>query len=482
MTSPTSDRRWLALALLAATQFILILDTAIVIVAVPSMETDLGFTPTELSWVANAYILAFGGLLLLGGRTSDIVGRRRMFIGGLALFAAGSLAGALATTPLWLIVARAVQGMGAAAVSPAALALVMTLFTKPAERNRALGIWGSVAAAGAATGYIIGGILTEVFGWQAVLWVNVPIVAVVVLLAPRLLPEAKDTDHGSFDLAGAVTLTGGISLAVYALINTAQAGWVSAQTLGLFAVAAALLVAFAVIETRSSEPLISLGILRISSLRNGNGLTLLMQGAMTPMFFFLTLYLQHVLGFSPLQAGLAQMPAALCFALLGTRVAKLVSRIGYRVPATIGGLVAGAGMLWLAQVDVNGAYFTDVIAPLTITAVGATFSVISLMIAATAEAPMHSAGLASGLVNVTQQLGGALGLAVLSTIAASASSREGGDAAASLTAGVGAALTIGAVFAVATGVLSAVLLRKTGQGAIDPGESASAPAEAAVEH
>ena len=483
MTSPTSDRRWLALALLAATQFVLILDTAIVIVAVPSMETDLGFTTTELSWVANAYVLAFGGLLLLGGRMGDIVGRRRMFIGGLVLFAAGSLLGALATEPIWLIIARATQGVGAAAVSPAALALVMTLFTKPEERNKALGVWGSVAAAGAATGYIIGGVLTEFFGWQSVLWVNIPIVAVVVALAPRLLPEARENNHGSFDIAGAITLTGGITLAVYATINAANAGWASAQTLAQFAVAAALLAAFVVIENRSKEPLIELGIFRIASLRNGNGLTLLMQAAMAPMFFFLTLYLQHVLDFSPVQAGLAQMPAALCFAVLGTQVSKLVSRYGWRIPATVGGLVSGAGMFWLAQVNVDGAYFTDVIAPLTIAAAGATFSVIALMIAATAEAPMHSAGLASGLVNVTQQLGGALGLAVLTTVAASATARsteQGGDALTALTDGVSLALTVGACFAVATGVLSAVLFRSKPAAPADDAADDTAPAPASA--
>jgi EmrB/QacA subfamily drug resistance transporter len=456
---------------LATTQFVLILDTAIVIVAAPSMETDLGFTPEGLSWVANAYTLAFGGLLLLGGRTSDIVGRRRMFIGGLALFALASLAGALAISPLWLIIARAVQGVGAAAVSPAALALVMTLFTDPAERNKALGVWGSVAAAGAATGYVIGGLLTEWFGWQAVLWVNVPIVAVAVLLAPRLLPESKDAGSGSFDIGGAVTVTGGIALTVFALINSADAGWGSAQTIALFAVAAALLAAFVVIETRSSHPLISLRIFRIASLRNGNGLILLTMGAMTPMFFFLSLYLQHVLGFTPIQSGLAQMPAAVCFALLGTSVSKLVSRIGYRVPAAAGGLIAGAGMFWLAQVDVGGNYFTDVLAPLTMAALGGTLGVISLMIAATAEAPLDSAGLASGLVNVTQQIGGAVGLAAVSTVAAAANARtveRGGSAVAALNDGVGAGLTVAAGFAVATGILAAVLLRKARQEAAEP--------------
>ncbi|SFB39981.1 drug resistance transporter, EmrB/QacA subfamily [Amycolatopsis marina] len=479
-SSRPPTRRWLALALLAMTQFVLVVDTAIVIIAAPSMEADLGFTPEGLSWVANAYALAFGGLLLLGGRAGDIVGRRRMFIWGLSLFAVGSLAGALATSPLWLIIARAVQGMGAAAVSPAALALVMTLFTEQKERNKALGIWGSVAATGAATGYVFGGLLTEWFGWQAVFWVNLPIVAVVVLLAPQLLPETKDAVHRSFDIAGAVTVTGGVSLAVYALINAAHVGWASAQTLGLFTAAAALLAAFVAIEARSSQPLISLKIFRIASLRNGNGLTLLTMGAMTPMFFFLTLYLQHVLGFTPIQAGLAQMPAAVCFALLGTHVGKLVSRIGYRIPATVGGLIAGAGMFWLAQVEVNGNYFTDVMAPLTMTALGATLGVISLMIAATAEAPLDSAGLAAGLVNVTQQIGGAVGLAVLSTVAATANSRateRGGDTLSSFTDGVSTALTVGAGIAVAAGVLAPVLLRKARRGTAAPDDSATTLAE-----
>ncbi|MEV0899183.1 MFS transporter [Actinoplanes sp. NPDC049802] len=475
MTPPPSTRRWLALALLATTQFVLILDTAIVIVAIPSMEIDLGFTPEELPWVANAYILAFGGLLLLGGRLGDIVGRRRMFLGGLTLFALASLAGALATEPLWLILARAMQGVGAAAISPAALALVMTLFTETSERNKALGVWGSVAAAGAATGYIIGGLFTEAFGWQAVLWINVPIVALIVALTPWLLPPAAPATRGPVDVAGAVTLTGGITLAVYTLIDTRHAGWASARTLGLFALAATLLAAFVVLERRSSQPLIDLGIFRIASLRNGNILTLLLQGAMTPMFFFLTLYLQHVLDFSPIQAGLAQMPAALSFALLGTPVSKLISRIGYQLPAAAGGLIAGAGMIWLAQVEVGGDYFTDVMAPLTITAIGATLSVIALMIAATADAPMNSAGLASGLVNVTQQLGGAIGLAVLATVAASAGARSagrGGDELTALTDGIGSALLVGAGFAVATGVLAAVLLRKT--------RAVAAPAEPRV--
>ncbi|MFD9965552.1 MFS transporter [Amycolatopsis sp. NPDC058986] len=479
MSSPPT-RHWLALALLAMTQFVLVVDTAIVIIAAPSMESGVGFTPESLPWVTNAYALAFGGLLLLGGRAGDILGRRRMFIVGLALFAVGSLAGALAGSPLWLIVARVVQGVGAATVSPAALALVMTLFTGQKERNKALGIWGAVAAAGAATGYVLGGLLTEWFGWQAVFWVNLPIVAVVVLLAPRLLPEAKDASQRTFDLAGAVTVTGGVSLTVYALFNAQTAGWGTVQTLGLFAAAAVLLAAFVVIEARSSHPLISLRIFRIASLRNGNGLTLLTQGAIMPMFFLLTLYVQLVLGFTPLQAGLAQMPAALCFTLLGTHAGNLVSRIGYRIPATAGSLIAAAGLFWLAQVGVGGNYFADVLGALTITSIGATLSVVALMIAATAEAPADSAGLASGLVNVTQQLGGAIGLAALSSVAAAATARStgrGSDSLTSLTDGVGAALLVGAGLAVATGLLSAVLLRKSRRASTESAAPASAPVE-----
>lgn len=461
------------------TQYVLILDTAIVVVAAPSMERSLGFTPQGLSWVANAYTLAFGGLLLLGGRAGDIVGRRRMFIGGLSLFALGSLGGALATSQLLLIIARAVQGAGAAAVSPAALALAMTLFTDPAERNKALGIWGSVAATGAATGYLAGGFLTEWFGWQAVLWVNVPIVAVVVVLARMLLPEAREEQETleaaghSFDVAGALTVTAGVSVMVYALINAESIGWANAETVGLFIAAAALLAAFVTIEARASHPLIPLGVFRIASLRNGNGLTLLVMGAMTPMFFFLSLYLQQVLGFTPIQSGLAQLPSAVCFAVLGTPAAKLVSRIGYRAPAAAGGVISAGGMFWLAQVKTSGDYFTDVMAPLTIAALGATLAVISLMIAATAEAPLSITGLASGLVNVTQQIGGAVGLAVVSTAAASVklgAIERGNSALSALTDGIGAAFAAGAAFVAVAGILAIVLLRKTRQGASGPGD------------
>jgi hypothetical protein len=302
-------------------------------------------------------------------------------------------------------------------------------------------------------------------------------------LAPRLLPEAKDASHRSFDIAGAVTVTGGVSLVVYALFGAGTVGWASAQTIGLFAGAAALLAAFLVIESRSSQPLIPLGIFRIASLRNGNGLTFLTQAAIMPMFFLLTLYVQHVLGFTPLQAGLAQMPAALCFALLGTHVGNLVSRIGYRIPATVGSLIAAAGLLWLAQVDVGGDYFTDVVGPLTVTAIGAVLSVVALMIAATAEAPADSAGLASGLVNVTMQIGGAIGLAVLGAVAVAASSRSaqrGSDALLSLTDGIGAALTTAAGLAVATGVLAAVVLRKSRRTDTGSDDSGSVLAENAT--
>lgn len=470
------------------TQYVLILDTAIVVVAAPSMERSLGFTPQGLSWVANAYTLAFGGLLLLGGRTGDIVGRRRMFIGGLSLFALGSLGGALATSQLLLIIARAVQGTGAAAVSPAALALAMTLFTDQAERNKALGIWGSVAATGAATGYLIGGFLTEWFGWQAVLWVNVPIVAVVVALARMLLPEAREEREvleaagRSFDIAGAVTVTAGTSILVYALINAESVGWASAETIGLFIAAAALLAAFVTVEVRSSNPLIPLQVFGIASLRNGNGLTLLVMGAMTPMFFFLSLYLQQVLGFTPIQSGLAQLPSAVCFAALGTPVSKLVSRVGYRVPAVAGGLISAGGMFWLAQIRTNGNYFTDVMAPLTIAALGATLAVISLMIAATADAPLNITGLASGLVNVTQQIGGAVGLAVLSTVAALVklgSIGRGSPALPALTDGIGAAFAGGAGFVAAAGILAIVLLRKPRRGTAGPDDpDMASPADA----
>src|SRR3712207_6747058 len=311
-----SPSKGLALALLATTQFVLILDIAIVTVALPSIGTDLDFASADLSWVINAYALTFGGFLLLGGRMADLIGRRRMFMAGLVIFTAASLAGALAQSALWLVIARGAQGLGAALVSPAALSLVMNLFPEGAERNKALGIWGAVAGSGGAAGAILGGILTDVFAWEAVLYVNIPVGIAAVALAPRLLPEGREkAGVRSFDVGGALSVTAGLALLIYAVVDAPDAGWGSTQTLVLGAISLALLTAFVAIEASAKRPLLPLRTFRNRSLRSANLGAVLTTAALFPMWFLLTLYTQEVLGYTPLEAGLAQLPIALLIEL-----------------------------------------------------------------------------------------------------------------------------------------------------------------------
>ena len=472
-SATTTDRRGLALALLAATQFVLILDAAIVNVALPSIGRDLRFAPDDLSWVANAYILTFGGFLLLGGRVADLAGRRRMFVVGLALFVAASMLGALAPSALWLIVARAMQGLGAALVSPAALSLVMTLFDEGPERNRALGVFGAVAGSGAAAGSILGGLLTDWFGWQAVLYVNVPIGAVAIALAPRLLPASRAAGPGrSFDLAGAVSVTAGLALLVYALVDANDTGWASAQTLTLGALALALIAAFVVIEARAAHPLVPPGIFRLRTLRGANIVAVLLTMAMFPMFFFLTLYLQHVLGYGPIRAGLGQLPIALTIAVMAGVTSRLVTRFGFKAPLVAGLLVVGAGLAWFSQLSApGGTYVADILGPSILSGVGGALVFISVTIAATTGARAHEAGLASGLINTTQQVGGALGLALLVAVATARTdavlAAGGQSPAVALTEGFQAALLAGAGIAVVAALLASVLVSSAGSRAHD---------------
>lgn len=460
----TTDRRGLALALLAVTQFVLILDAAIVNVALPSIGADLHFAQQDLSWVANAYTLTFGGFLLLGGRVADLVGRRRMFVAGLALFVAASLVGGFATDGVWLVAARAAQGLGAALVSPAALSLVMTLFEEGPERNRALGVFGAVAGTGAAAGSILGGLLTDWFGWEAVLFVNVPIGIVAIALAPRLLPASRPaTATGSFDLAGAISVTAGLGLLVYALVDANDAGWRSAQTVGLGALALALIAAFVVIEARSSHPLVPLRIFRLRTLRGANIVSVLLTMALFPMFFFLTLYLQQVLGYGPIKAGLGQLPIALTIVVMAGVTSQLVTRIGFKAPLVAGLLVVGAGLAWFSQLSApGGSYLVEILGPSILTGVGGALVFISATIAATTGARAHEAGLASGLINTTQQVGGALGLALLVAVATARTDAElsSGELspAVALTEGFQAALLVGAGIAVVASVLASVLI------------------------
>jgi EmrB/QacA subfamily drug resistance transporter len=447
-----------ALALLASTQFVLILDAAIVGVALPSIGSDLDFAREDLSWVANAYTLMFGGFLLLGGRIADLVGRRRMFMAGLVLFTLASLLGGFAQSALWLVLARAAQGLGAALISPAALSLVMTLFTEGSERNKALGVWGAVAGSGGAAGVILGGVLTEWLGWEAVLFVNVPIGLVAAFLAPRLLPEGREAaGTRSFDVAGAVTVTAGLAMLVYALVDANDAGWGSAQTLGLAAVAFALLAVFVLIELRTERPLAPLAIFRNRALRGANIVSLAMAAAFFPMFFFLTFYAQYVLGYEPIEAGFAQLPIALSIIVFAGVASQAVTRIGYKASLVIGLSVAAGGLLWFAQVSAGGSFMADIFGPSIVTGFGLAFAFVAGTIAATSGVSGEQAGLASGLVNTSQQIGGALGLAVLIALATARTDAVDAAQAVALTEGYQAGFLGGAALAL-LGVLLTLLL------------------------
>lgn len=460
--SSTHDRRWLALVLLAAAQFVVVLDASIVNVALPSIGTALDFKQDDLSWVINAYTLAFGGFLLLGGRLADLLGRRRLFIAGLVLFGGASLAGGLAQSDVWLIAARAVQGLGAALLSPAALSLVTELFAEGAERNKAMGVWGAVAGSGGAAGVLLGGMLTEWAGWEWVLYVNVPIAIVAALIAPRLLPDSKTDGARHFDVAGAITVTLGLSLLVYSLVNANDAGWTSAETLVMGAVAVGLIVAFVFIERATRHPLVPFpGIFRMRSITGINVTALLIAMALFSMFFFISLYMQQVLGFDALQAGLAYLPLAVGIIVSAGVASTLVTRVGVKPVLIAGLLLTAIGLLWFSQISVGGSYVGDVLFPAIISSVGLGFSFVPMTIAAVAGVEPHEAGLASGLINTSQQVGGALGLAILAAIAngqRDSALETGAAMPTALTEGFQVALTVGAGFAVVGAVLAYVFV------------------------
>lgn len=457
-----ASRRGLALALLAATQFVLVLDASIVGVAMPSIGADLDFAPEDLSWVANAYTLTFGGLLLLGGRTADLVGRRRMFMVGMTLFAAASLVGGLATSAGMLVAARAAQGVGAALVSPAALSLIMTIFAPGPERNKAMGVFGAVAGAGGAAGSILGGMLTQWLGWQATLYVNVPLGLLAIALAPRLLPEASDRTARGFDLPGALTATGGLALLVYTVVEAEGAGWASPRTLGLGALALALIGLFFAVEARAAHPLMPPRILRLRVLRGSNVVALLTLTAMAPLFFYLTFYMQRVVGFDPVEAGLAQLPLAVAIATAAGAGGALVARLGLRATMAAGLVVTAAGLAWFSRMSPDGGFTTDVLGPTLLIGTGAGLAFVTTTIGATSGTRPEQAGLASGLFNTAQQVGGSLGLATVVAIstARTADVLAGGERAATvaLTEGYRAGMLAAAAVALAAGVLAAVLV------------------------
>ena len=460
LSSPRAKN--LALLLLVMTQFVVVIDASITNVALPSIGEALNISQDNLSWVVNSYTLTFGGFLLLGGRFADFFGRRRVFMIGMALFSVASLLGGLAQSETWLIAARAVQGLGAAIASPAALSIITTTFSEGSERNRALGIWGAVAGAGGAAGVLLGGMLTEWAGWEWVLFVNVPIGAFVVWQAPKRLVESSARESGStLDIPGAVTVTAGLALLVYAMVDATSAGWSSTTTILRIAAALVLLAAFVAIELRTRRPLVPFAVFRRRTLRGANLIGILIGMSLFSMFFLITLYLQQVLGYSALEAGLAYLPLAVSIILAAGAAGALVTRIGFK-PVLIGGMLLVAVALgWFSQVSAGGTFLADVLGPSILAGLGLGFAFVPVTIAAMSGSSPEEAGLASGLINTSQQIGGALGLAILASIANSSTSSalgSGSDKAVALTTGFSDAFTVGAGFAVAGALLAAVLI------------------------
>jgi EmrB/QacA subfamily drug resistance transporter len=454
----------LALLLLTMTQFVIVIDAAIVNVALPTIGSHLHFSRADLSWVVNAYTLAFGGFLLLGGRLADLLGRRRMFIGGLVLFSLASLAGGLAQSEAWLIAARAVQGLGGAIISPAALSIITTTFSEGNERNRALGIWGAVAGAGGAAGVLLGGILTSGLSWRWVLFVNVPIGIMAAISAPRILVESRaEGATRTFDIPGAVTVTAGLSLLVYAVVDAVNAGWGSTATILRLGGAAVLLGTFLIIEARTSEPLMPFSIFRLRTLRGANAVGLLIGMSLFSMFFFISLYLQNVLHDSALKAGLSYLPLSAGIILSAGAAAQLVNRLGFKPVLITGLLLIAVALLWFSQVPgTGGSFAADVLGPSILAAVGLGLAFVPVTIAAVTGTAPREAGLASGLINTSQQVGGALGLAILATVANSRTQSlfhaGGHNPAVALTKGFDRAFLFGAAFALVGALLAAVLI------------------------
>jgi len=411
--------RWRAFALLAVSFFMTIIDPTIVNVSLPTIGRDLHFTETSLQWVVTAYALTFGGFLLLGGRAADLLGRRRMLMIGLAVFTAASLACALATGDAFLIGSRAVQGVGAAIMLPAALSIVMNMFQEGPERNKALGIWGGLGAAGATVGLIAGGVLTRYAGWQYIFYLNVPIGAAALALAPRVVPESRlATTRRRFDALGAIAGTGGLVLLVDAISQAPQYGWGATRTIALLAASAALLIAFVVIENRVESPILPLSIFRLRTLSGANVAGLLLGGSFYAFIFVGTLYMQQVLHYSALQTGVAWLAASLTSIALAGLSQLLVTRGGAKTVMAIGMSLIAGGVIWATQVPVHGHFAANLAGPFVVAGAGTAFAFIPVSIAALAGVAEHQAGLASGLLNTTQQLGGAIGIAIASSIAA----------------------------------------------------------------
>ena len=470
-STSSSTNRWATLVVVCLAQFMVVLDATIVNVALPSIERGLHFSATDLQWVINSYTLMFGGFLLLGGRAADFFGRRRLFLAGVAVFSIASLINGLASSSEMLIIGRGLQGLGGAMVSPAALSIITTTFAEGPDRNKALGVWSAIAAGGAAIGLLLGGILTDLLSWEWCFFVNVPVGALAILAALRYVPNTL-AEHRpkSIDIAGAVAVTSGLIVLVYAIVKAQTWGFGSGQTLGLAAVAVALLGAFVWIESRSKAPLVRLGIFRRRTLTGANVVMTLVAAGMFSMFFFVTLYVQQILGYSPLKAGLAFLPVTAGI-MMGAGIAQQgIKRIGARAQAAIGISVAAAGFFYLTGLPAHGSYVSDILPALIPISFGMGMTFVPITLMATTGVHGDDQGLASGLLNTSQQVGGALGLAVLSTVAFNTAASHGGDKAAALVSGYTTAFTVGGFLLAAGAALILVLIRKDDVAHIATGE------------
>jgi EmrB/QacA subfamily drug resistance transporter len=465
------SRRWLTLAIVGAAFFMTVLDVAIVNVALPSIEKDLNVSETTVQWVLIAYAITFGGFLLLGGRMADLLGRKRIFLVGLTLFTLASLICGLAGNIGVLIGARAVQGVGAAIISPAALSIVTTTFSEGAERNKALGIWGALGGSGAAAGVLFGGIITKYLGWQWIFYVNVPVGALVFGLALPFVPESRaDLGHRRFDAAGAITVTGGLALLVYAISKAPDVGWGSARTILLLIASVAILALFVVIERRSSAPLMPFRIFRIRSLLAANIVGFLLGAVIFANFLVLTLYVQQVLHWSALKTGVTFLATAGTTVIWAGVAQALTTRFGPRPVIVAGLLVLATSMGWYTQIPVHGHFWPDLLPPYLIFALGLAFSFVPVTIAALAQVEAHDAGLASGLINTNQQIGGAIGVALASTIFVSSAKsllKTGHSPAVAFTSGYQDAFWALIGLAVLGAILAFVLLRGTDARALE---------------
>jgi EmrB/QacA subfamily drug resistance transporter len=476
---------WIVLVLVCLAQFMVILDATIVNVALPSIQTDLEMSDANLQWIVNAYTLLFGGFLLLGGRAGDLIGRKRIFLVGVVLFTLASLVCGLAQSEEWLIVARGIQGLGAAFVSPAALSIVTTTFAEGAERTKALGVWAAIAVGGGAVGLLLGGILTDTLSWPWIFFVNVPVGIVAFVLSLRLIPESKDeAAHRSFDLAGAVTVTVGLIALVYGIVRSSQSGWGSLEVVGFLALAAVLLVSFLVIESRSAEPLVRLSIFSVKTVRGANAAMFVVACGLFAMFFFNTLYVQRVLGYSALEAGLAFLPFTAGIIIGAGLSQRLLPAIGARETPLLGLTLATAGLLLFLRLTPDGEYLTDLLPGIMLASIGMGLTFVPLTLVATSGVPHGDAGLASGIFNTSQQIGGALGLALLSTIATSRTTGviedlgrrpTEADNASALVDGFHLAWGGTAIFLAAGAGLLLLLLRRRDVHAVSHGEPAAVP-------